>query len=269
MIHSYPERGVHVSILRVNKISKIYEKHPVLDRISFSIESGEFVGIMGPSGSGKTTLLRSLGTLNRPTNGEIWIKDENPFELQPKDLATFRREKLGFVFQQFDLLDTLTVEENILLPLILNQVDIYSMKQRLQDVTTDLDIEKLLNMRIHALSGGQKQRTAIARAIIHHPDLLLADEPTGNLDSKASLEIMKIFSSLHKRNKTTILLVTHDPIIASYCDRLLFLKDGRIYNEIYKGDNERGFFQKILDMLALLGGDRRDFYTVNFPKYDS
>jgi putative ABC transport system ATP-binding protein len=253
----------------VNNISKVIEKQAVLDRIHFSIETGEFVGIMGPSGSGKTTLLRSLGTLDQPTYGEVWINDKNPFELPQKNLAIFRRKKLGFVFQQFDLLDTLTVEENILLPLILNQADIYSMKQKLQEVTSDLGIEKLLKMRIHALSGGQKQRTAIARAIIHRPDLLLADEPTGSLDSKASLEIMRIFSSLHKRNKTTILLVTHDPIIASYCDRLLFLKDGRIYNEIYKGDNEKGFFQKILDMLALLGGDRRDFYTVDFPKYDS
>ncbi|WP_028776886.1 ABC transporter ATP-binding protein [Shimazuella kribbensis] len=257
-----------MSTLRVNKISKIYEKHPVLDRISFSIESGEFVGIMGPSGSGKSTLLRSLGTLDHPTNGEVWMKDENPFELQQKDLARFRRKKLGFVFQQFDLLDTLTVEENILLPLILNKDDIPFMKQRLQEVTTELGIEKLVKMRIDSLSGGQKQKTAIARAIIHHPELLLADEPTGSLDSRASHEIMEIFYSLHKQNKTTILLVTHDPVIASYCDRLLFLKDGRLYNEIYKGGNQKEFFQKIVDMLALLGGDRRDFYTVNFPKYD-
>nr|WP_202404882.1 ABC transporter ATP-binding protein [Shimazuella alba] len=240
-----------------------------MDRISFSIESGEFVGIMGPSGSGKTTLLRSLGTLDRPTYGEVWIKDESTFELQQENLSVFRRKKLGFVFQQFDLLDTLTVEENILLPLILNKNDIPSMKQRLQEVTTDLGIENLLKMRIDSLSGGQKQKAAIARAIIHRPDLLLADEPTGNLDSKASREIMEIFNSLHKQNKTTILLVTHDPVIASYCDRLLFLKDGQLYNEIYKGDDQKGFFQKILDMLALLGGDRRDFYTINFPKYDS
>ncbi|MXQ54201.1 ATP-binding cassette domain-containing protein [Shimazuella alba] len=258
-----------MSILRVNKISKVYGKQPVLDRISFSIESGEFVGIMGPSGSGKTTLLRSLGTLDRPTYGEVWIKDESTFELQQENLSVFRRKKLGFVFQQFDLLDTLTVEENILLPLILNKNDIPSMKQRLQEVTTDLGIENLLKMRIDSLSGGQKQKAAIARAIIHRPDLLLADEPTGNLDSKASREIMEIFNSLHKQNKTTILLVTHDPVIASYCDRLLFLKDGQLYNEIYKGDDQKGFFQKILDMLALLGGDRRDFYTINFPKYDS
>jgi putative ABC transport system ATP-binding protein len=253
----------------VNKISKVYGKQPVLDRISFSIESGEFVGIMGPSGSGKTTLLRSLGTLDRPTYGEVWIKDESPFELQQENLSVFRRKKLGFVFQQFDLLDTLTVEENILLSLILNKNDIPSMKQRLQEVTTDLGIENLLKMRIDSLSGGQKQKAAIARAIIHRPDLLLADEPTGNLDSKASREIMEVFNSLHKQNKTTILLVTHDPVIASYCDRLLFLKDGQLYNEIYKGDDQKGFFQKILDMLALLGGDRRDFYTINFPKYDS
>lgn len=258
-----------MSILRVNNLSKTIENQTILDRIQLSIETGEFVGIMGPSGSGKTTLLRILGTLDSPTFGEAWINDENPFKLQKKNLAMFRRKKLGFVFQQFDLLDTLTVEENVLLPLILNKYDIHSMKQKLSEVAADFGIEKLLKMRIPALSGGQKQRIAIARAIIHRPDLLLADEPTGNLDSKASLEIMKIFSSLHKQNNTTILLVTHDPIIASYCDRLFFLKDGQIYNEIYKGKDERGFFQKILDMLALLGGDRRDFYTVNFPKYDS
>jgi putative ABC transport system ATP-binding protein len=269
MIHTYPERGVHVSILRVNQISKIYEKHPVLDRISFSIESGEFVGIMGPSGSGKTTLLRSLGTLDRPTNGEVEIKDEDPFALKQKDLAMFRRKKLGFVFQQFHLLDTLTVEENILLPLILNKSDVPFMQKRIQEVTNELGLEKLVNMNIDDLSGGQKQRTAIARAIIHKPDLLLADEPTGSLDSKASQEIMEIFQSLHTQNQTTILLVTHDPFIASYCDRLLFLKDGRLYNEMYKGDNQKTFFHRILDMLALLEGDRRDFYTVNFPKYDS
>jgi putative ABC transport system ATP-binding protein len=258
-----------MSILRVKNLSKVIDQQTVLDRIHFSIETGEFVGIMGPSGSGKTTLLRSLGTLDRPTYGEILISGENPFERKQKELAMFRREKLGFVFQQFDLLDTLTVEENILLPLILNHEDVAVMKQKLQEISVKFGLEKLLKRRIQALSGGQKQRTAIARATIHQPDLLLADEPTGNLDSKTSIEVMKIFSTLHKQNKTTILLVTHDPVIASYCDRLFFLKDGRIYNEFYKGDNEQGFFQNILDMLALLGGDRRDFYTVNFPKYDS
>lgn len=261
-----------MAILTVNQLSKVYEgkkAYKALDRISFSMGLGEFVGIMGPSGSGKTTLLNTIGTLSQPSTGEVWVNDENVYQMNQRNIGRFRRQELGFVFQHFALLDTLTVEENILLPLIFDGKSVAEMERRLQQVVNRLEIRELRKKTIDELSGGQKQRTAIARAIIHSPTLLLADEPTGNLDSKSSKDVMEAFLSLNREETTSILMVTHDPLVASYCDRVIFMKDGQLYNELYQGEDREAFFRKLLDMLALLGGDRRDFLSVYLPKHDS
>jgi putative ABC transport system ATP-binding protein len=236
--------------------------YKALDNVQFSIEKGEFVGIMGPSGSGKTTLLNLIATIDRPTTGDIVINGRKPHLLTKKETALFRRHELGFVFQHFNLLDTLTVEENIVLPLTLDGVPVKEMDNKLQAVSQKLGIENILKKRTYEISGGQLQRAAIARALIHSPSLLLADEPTGNLDSKAAGDVMETFSKLNRQEGTTALMVTHDAVAASFCHRVIFIKDGRLYNEIYQGDSRQGFFQKILDMLSLLGGDRHDLSTV-------
>jgi putative ABC transport system ATP-binding protein len=252
-------------ILEVKHLQKIYEgKVPfkALDNINFSINKGEFVGIMGPSGSGKTTLLNLISTIDRPTSGEIYINQKNPHILSRKDTALFRRHELGFVFQHFNLLDTLTVEENIVLPLTLDGVSVEEMNKRVKETTEKLGIGSILKKRTYEVSGGQLQRTAIARAIIHRPSLILADEPTGNLDSKASRDVMETLSAINKKEEATALMVTHDAVATSYCDRVIFIKDGMLYNEIFRGDNRQSFFQKIIDMLALLGGDSHDLSSI-------
>lgn len=246
-----------MKILEVSNLSKVYGKKVIfnaLDNISFNIEEGEFVGIMGPSGSGKTTLLNMISTVDKPTSGEIRIKDKNPLKLKGDDLALFRRRELGFVFQDFNLLDTLTVGENIVLPLTLDGVIVKDQDNELDRIAKILGIENIVNKRTFEISGGQSQRTAIARALIHKPTLLLADEPTGNLDSKAAKTVMELFEKINKEEKVTTMMVTHDPLSASYCSRILFIKDGTIYNEIYKGDSRQQFYQEIIDVLALLGG---------------
>ncbi|ENK1244217.1 ABC transporter ATP-binding protein [Clostridium botulinum] len=246
-----------MKILKVSNLKKVYGKKIIftsLDNISFNIDEGEFVGIMGPSGSGKTTLLNMISTVDKPTSGQITIKDKNPLTLKGEDLALFRRRELGFVFQDFNLLDTLTIGENIVLPLTLDGISIKEQDEKLTRVSKILGIENLLQKRTFEVSGGQAQRTAIARALIHDPSLLLADEPTGNLDSKASKIVMELFEKINKEEKVTTMMVTHDPLAASYCNRILFIKDGAIYNEIYKGDSRQQFYQEIIDVLALLGG---------------
>jgi putative ABC transport system ATP-binding protein len=254
-----------LSILTVKQLAKIYEgkvAHKALDNINFSIEKGEFVGIMGPSGSGKTTLLNLISTIDQPSSGEVLINGKNPHQLNRKETALFRRHELGFVFQHFNLLDTLTVEENIVLPLTLDGVKVSEMDNKLNYVAQKLGIDSILKKRIYEISGGQMQRTAIARAIIHQPSLILADEPTGNLDSKSAKDVMETISTINKEDKATALMVTHDAVAASYCHRVIFIKDGQLYNEIYRGDNRQAFFQKIIDMLALLGGNSYDLSTV-------
>ncbi|KEI82567.1 bacitracin ABC transporter ATP-binding protein [Clostridium botulinum B2 128] len=246
-----------MEILKVSNLKKVYGKKIIftaLNNISFSIDEGEFVGIMGPSGSGKTTLLNMISTVDKPTSGQITIKDKNPLTLKGEDLALFRRRELGFVFQDFNLLDTLTIRENIVLPLTLDGISIKEQDEKLNIVSKILGIENLLEKRTFEVSGGQSQRTAIARALIHDPSLLLADEPTGNLDSKASKTVMELFEKINKEEKVTTMMVTHDPLAASYCNRILFIKDGVIYNEIYKGESRQQFYQEIIDLLALLGG---------------
>lgn len=247
-----------MKILTVNNLSKVYGKKIIfnaLNDINFSIEDGEFVGIMGPSGSGKTTLLNMISTIDKPTTGTMELKDKNLLLLKGEELALFRRRELGFVFQDFNLLDTLTIGENIVLPLTLDKVSVKEQDRRLNEVSEILGIKDLLGKRTFEVSGGQAQRTDIARALINRPSILLADEPTGNLDSKSSKTVMELFQKINKENKVTTMMVTHDPLAASYCSRILFIKDGAIYNEIYKGSSREQFYQDIMDVLTLLGGD--------------
>ncbi|WP_250675079.1 ABC transporter ATP-binding protein [Paraclostridium ghonii] len=246
-----------MDILKVNNLSKVYGKKVVsnvLKGISFSIEDGEFVGIMGPSGSGKTTLLNLISTIDKPTSGKVILKDKEPHKLKGEELALFRRRELGFVFQDYNLLDTLTIGENIVLPLTLENVPTKEQDDKLKKISIILGIEDLLNKRTFEVSGGQAQRTAIARALINNPSIVLSDEPTGNLDSKSAQNVMELLEKINKEEKVTIMMVTHDPVAASYCDRILFIKDGVIYNEIYKGDNRIQFYQEIMDILSFLGG---------------
>ncbi|MEW9096750.1 MAG: ABC transporter ATP-binding protein [Clostridiaceae bacterium] len=246
-----------MGVLEVSNLSKVYGNKVLfnaLNNISFSIEDGEFVGIMGPSGSGKTTLLNMISTVDKPTSGEITIKNKNPLKLQGDELALFRRRELGFVFQDFNLLDTLTVGENIVLPLTLDGIPVKKQDDELNRISKILGIDDLINKRTFEISGGEAQRTAVARALIHNPTLLLADEPTGNLDSKAAKTVMELFEKINKKERVTTIMVTHDPLSASYCSRILFIKDGVIYNEIYRGESRQQFYQEIIDVLALLGG---------------
>lgn len=243
-------------MLEVRQVSKIYEgnvAYRALTDIDLTIDEGEFVGVMGPSGSGKTTLLNLIATVDGPTSGEIIIGGKNIGRLVKNELAFFRRRELGFVFQDFNLLNTLTVAENMVLPLMLDGIPVHEMKQKAQAVAEKLGITSIMDKRTYEISGGQAQRTAIARAIIHSPKLLLADEPTGNLDSKAAKDVMELLTTINQEQQTTMMLVTHDAVAASYCHRVVFIKDGRFYTEIHRGDHRQSFFQKIIDTLSLLG----------------
>lgn len=254
-----------MEILKVNALNKIYPgkvPYEALSNIDLSIHKGEFVGIMGPSGSGKTTLLNLVSTIDSPTSGEVWIEGQNPHCLSAENLAFFRRRELGFVFQSFNLLPTLTVKENIVLPLTLDGVSVKEMNRRVDIMAEKLGITSILNKRTYEISGGQAQRTAIARALIHVPKLVLADEPTGNLDSKAARDVMELMAKLNKDEGATMMLVTHDPLAASYCNRVVFIKDGQFFNEIHCGDNRSSFYQKIINVLSLLGGNGHDFSPI-------
>lgn len=257
-----------MSILQIHEVTKVYEGKVTtraLNQLSFEVEKGEFLAVMGPSGSGKTTLLNLISTIDRPTSGDVDFDGIRPQSLNSTELAYFRRRQLGFVFQDFNLLPMLTVEENIILPLTLDEQPIAVMEERLSKLVTKLNLEDILNKRPNEISGGQAQRTAIARALIHEPSIILADEPTGNLDSNASREVLELLSQINKERQATIVMVTHDPIAASYCDRVLFIKDGEFFNEIYKDDRRQTFFQRILNVLSLLGGQVGDFSTIRLP----
>ncbi|WP_419727660.1 ABC transporter ATP-binding protein [Terrisporobacter petrolearius] len=248
-----------MEILNIKNLKKVYGKKVIstaLNNISFVIDDGEFVGIMGPSGSGKTTLLNLISTIDKPTSGTITLRGENILKIKGEDLALFRRRELGFVFQDFNLLNTLTIGENMILPLTLDNVDLKEQENRLNKVSKILGIENLLDKRTYEVSGGQAQRTAIGRALINNPTLVLADEPTGNLDSASARDVMEYLEKINKEEKVTTMMVTHDPLAASYCNRILFIKDGEIYNEIYKGENRIQFYQEIIDVLSLLGGTK-------------
>ncbi|WP_427137387.1 ABC transporter ATP-binding protein [Psychrobacillus psychrodurans] len=254
-----------MSILTLEEITKVYEgkvAHLAINQLSFEVEKGEFLAVMGPSGSGKTTLLNLISTVDNPTSGDMTINGLDPMKLKSNDLSLFRRRQLGFVFQDFNLLSALTVEENMVLPLTLDEQPINVMKQKVNSIAEQLDITSILEKRPFEISGGQAQRTAIGRALIHEPSIILADEPTGNLDSKAAKDVLELLSNVNKRSNTTIIMVTHDPIAASYCDRVLFIKDGEYFNEIYKDDRRQTFFQRILNVLSLLGGNVNDLSTI-------
>ncbi|BFH59846.1 ABC transporter ATP-binding protein [Paenibacillus azoreducens] len=254
-----------MEILSAQNLGKIYKgmvSYEALSNIDLSINRGEFVGIMGPSGSGKTTLLNMISTIDKPTSGEIRIGGEDPHRLSQDKLAMFRRRELGFVFQAFNLLNTLTVKENIMLPLTLDGAALKEMNEKVAVLAEKLGIASILDKRTYEISGGQAQRTAIARAMIHEPKLLLADEPTGNLDSKSAREVMEMLEKRNREDQVTMLLVTHDAVAASYCSRVIFIKDGQLYNEIYRGDSQAAFYQKIINVLSLLGGNGHEFPSV-------
>lgn len=254
-----------MAVLQATSLKKVYgsEKggvvHTALNELSLKVEGGEFVGIMGPSGSGKTTFLNILATIDQPTSGSVEVNGVNPMQLKNEDLALFRRRQLGFIFQDFNLLDTLSIKENIMLPLVLDRKPVREIERRVSEVAESLNIESILEKRTYEVSGGQQQRAAAARAIIHRPAIVLADEPTGNLDSKSSKDLMASLQRLNEKQQTTILMVTHDPFAASFCERIVFIQDGAFFSEIRKGSHRQAFFQDILDGLSLLGGDVSEF----------
>lgn len=250
-------------ILRLEHIQKFYGNQGNLTKaisdISFSVNSGEFVGIMGASGSGKTTLLNCISTIDTVSAGHIYLDGADVTEIKEKELSRFRRENLGFVFQDFNLLDTLTISENIALALTINKVPEPQIAGKVQEMAQSLNIIDILDKYPYQVSGGQKQRCACARAIINNPKLILADEPTGALDSHSSQMLLGTMQSINERLGATILMVTHDAFSASYAGRILFLRDGRIFTEILKGKNSRKeFFEKILDVITMLGGGQSD-----------
>ena len=247
-----------MKVLRIEKLEKYYGSKgnitKAVDNISFDVEKGEFVAIMGASGSGKTTLLNCVSTIDKVTTGHIYINDKDITKIKGNELNKFRREELGFVFQDFNLLDTLTAYENIALALTINNEK--DVDEKIRRVAEELEITKILNKYPYQLSGGEKQRVASARAIVTNPTLILADEPTGALDSKAARMLLEKLENLNDDLKATILMVTHDAFTASYADRIIFIKDGKIFNEIVKGKKTRKeFFEKIIDIVTLLGGD--------------
>lgn len=248
------------SLLEVKNITKDYGSGEAmsraLDGLSFAMETGEFTAIMGASGSGKTTLLNVIATIDRPSSGSILLEGRDISEMHENDLAAFRRDRLGFIFQEYNLLDTLTMEENILLPLNLQKMSLKESQQRLAQVADALDISSQLAKFPRQLSGGQRQRAACARALITRPALILADEPTGALDSANSKALMQTFVAMNRDLGSSILMVTHDALVGSYASRVLFLKDGRIWNELRRGDRSRQtMYHEILNTMAVLGGE--------------
>ncbi len=248
------------TILELEKVEKYYGSKSsltkALDGVSFSVDEGEFVAIMGASGSGKTTLLNVISTIDRVTAGHIYVDGDDITTLKGENLNRFRREQLGFIFQDFNLLDSLTAYENIALALSIQDVDSDEIDDRVRQVAKELNIESVLDKYPYQMSGGQKQRVASARAIITRPKLVLADEPTGALDSKSARMLLEQFESLNQKLQTTILMVTHDAFAASYATRVVFIKDGQVFNEIRKGkDNRKDFFNAIIEVITLLGGD--------------
>ena len=250
-------------ILKVDDIQKYYGNKgnvtKAVDHISFSVDTGEFVGIMGASGSGKTTLLNCISTIDVVTSGHIFVDGNDVTELRGKQLSAFRREKLGFIFQDFNLLDTLTAYENISLALSISGVTASEIEKRVDNVAHALNIVEVMKKYPYQMSGGQQQRVAAARAMVTNPALVLADEPTGALDSRSSQMLLTMLEELNQRLSATILMVTHDAFTASYCRRILFIKDGKIFNQIRRGQKTRkAFFEEIMEVVSLLGGEQND-----------
>ena len=255
------------TILRVESLTKHYGKEPnitkALNGISFQVVKGEFLGIMGSSGSGKTTLLNCLATIIKPTDGSIQMQEKDLSQLKGSQLADYRGKEIGYLFQNFELLDNLTAKENILLPLSLHKVDANESKVRLELLSQYLDISELLDKFPSQLSGGQRQRVAAARALILDPKIVFADEPTGALDSKNATILMQKLSEMNQVEETTILMVTHDSVAASFCNRILFIQDGKLFHEIrrdYPRESQEDFYHRILKVMATLaGGDGNVF----------
>lgn len=246
--------------IRVCDVEKYYGNASnvtkAVDCVSFHVDKGEFVGVMGASGSGKTTILNMLATIDRVTAGHIYYENIDITELPEDDLSEFRKNNLGFVFQEYNLLDTLTIEENIILALTLQGGRKREIQQACDEILNLLKIDDIKDKFPYQVSGGQKQRCACARAMVNHPKLLLADEPTGALDSRSAQTLLETFSNLNQKMGATILMVTHDAFSASYCNRILFLKDGKIFHELVRGEKSRKIFlQEILDVLSLTGGE--------------
>lgn len=253
----------HKTVLHAQNIRKSYgtrgNVQEVLKGIDLRVMEGEFVGIMGASGAGKTTLLNVLATIDRTTEGSILIGDSDISKMKDRELSAFRRDKLGFIFQDYNLLDTLTVKENILLPVSLGKMKKRVAEDQFKSIADILGIKELADKYPHEISGGQKQRTSAARALINKPSMVFADEPTGALDSKSASSLLGTLEDVNKQRGVTIMMVTHDPVASSYCSRVVFLKDGNIYSELYRGDKTRqAFFQEILKVQGVLGGDSVD-----------
>lgn len=254
-----------MSLLKIKDVCKYYGNESnvtkALDKVNFEIQKGEFVGIMGASGSGKTTMLNCISTIDTITSGHIFYDDTDITEMKNTQLAEFRRKNLGFVFQDFNLLDTLTVEENISLALTINKADAKDIPKRVEEMADVLGIKHILKRFPYEISGGQKQRCACARALINNPKLILADEPTGALDSKSAQLLLETMAKMNQQLQATILMVTHDVFSASYAQRILFLKDGNIFKELSaQGKSRREFYNQILNVLVLLGGETNGAY---------
>lgn len=253
-----------MGVLKVQDVRKVYGSKlsanvsTALNGVSFEIDEGEFVGIMGPSGAGKSTLLNVIATIDNVTGGKIFVGGQDISRIKEPELSVFRRNKLGFIFQDYNLLDTMTLKENIALPLVLSRKDAKKINTDVQKVANVLGIENLLGKYPYEVSGGQKQRAAAARAIVNSPELVLADEPTGALDSKSSKELLQCFQRLNENSRATIMLVTHDAFAASFCKRSIFIKDGVLHMEIYSNGNRKEFFDKILKVLSSMGGDNSE-----------
>lgn len=247
-----------MELLQVKNLKKIYstrlggQQCMALHDVSFEISAGEFVAVMGASGSGKTTLLNIIASLDKSTSGSVFLEGKDMKMIRDRELSAFRRENLGFVFQDFNLLDTFSIKDNILLPLVLSRASVENMERRLLPLADRLGLTPLLNKYPYEVSGGEKQRTAVARAVITQPKLILADEPTGSLDSKSSINLLRIFGQLNEAEQT-ILMVTHSSMAASYATRVLFIKDGELFSQVYRGDDTRKeFFDKIVATLSVL-----------------
>lgn len=250
-----------MALIEVKNLIKTYygqknkQSTNALNGVELTINEGEFLGVMGPSGSGKTTLLNMLSGIDVPTGGNVVIENQDLFSMKAEELALFRRRRMGFVFQEFNLLDSLTLRENIMLPLILDKKPMSQIEEKINRYLQLFDIEKAADKHPYNVSGGQQQRAAVARALVNNPAVIFADEPTGNIDSKSAKAVMGCFERINENEKATILMVTHDPFAASYCKRIIFIRDGQICFEQLRDGSRSQFFEKIIDSLAVLEGE--------------
>lgn len=251
-------------MLEVKHVTKVYGEMNIenavvaLNDVQLSVKKGEFIAIMGPSGSGKTTLLNIMSGIDTPTAGEVMIHDENLHAMNKEQQAIFRRQQIGFIFQDFNLLDSLTIKDNILLPMILEKKPVDEMERKFTELVELFDIQLIVDKYPHEVSGGQKQRAAVCRSLVNDPSIIFADEPTGNLDSKNAAVVMESLEKIVNQFRTTVLLVTHDVFAASYCNKVLFIKDGALHSYIVKKENRQAFFNQIVDNLTMIGGKVHD-----------